>query len=170
MTVARYSQPFQGVDVGDIAAPAGVDRGRIGAEVALHQVRAGCRGRVGDRGGTPPARAPAVQPCGAHQPGDAFTAVRMPGGGQLGMHLRRPVGAPRCRVHRGDLLGQGLIDALPLALLALAVLIVGGPGDLQQLAHTLDVAPAGLLRLDERIHGWTSWPTVPGPPACLVSA
>jgi hypothetical protein len=98
------------------------------------------------------ARALAAHAVAAHQPGDALTAVPHSGLGEFGMDTRRPVGAVRRRMHRADLGGQLLVDACPGALLAAGVLVVGGPGDLQQLARALDVVLAGLLRLDERIH------------------
>ena len=50
----QVEPPFPGVDVGDVAAPAGVDPGGVGGEVAADQVRAGRGGRVGDGGFLPP--------------------------------------------------------------------------------------------------------------------
>jgi hypothetical protein len=76
--------------------------------------------------------------------------VPQTGIGEFGVDPRCSVGAVRRRVHLDDLLGELLVDALAGALLVPGV--VGGPGDLQQLARTLDAVLAGLLRLDERIH------------------
>src|SRR5919106_6585825 len=68
ITVASYSQPSQvGMEVFDVAAPAGVDRSGVDAEVATHQVRAGGGRRIGDRGPPPPARSATAQARGAHQ-------------------------------------------------------------------------------------------------------
>src|SRR5690349_13412774 len=80
------------VDVGDVAAPAGVDRGRVDGEVALDKVRADRRGRVRDGGRPPPAWALAAQTGGAHQPGHPFTAVAVSGGGEFGVDPRCAVG------------------------------------------------------------------------------
>ena len=50
-----------GPDVGDVAAPAGVELGGVGGEVAADQVRPGGGGRVGDGGLPPPLRRPAAR-------------------------------------------------------------------------------------------------------------
>jgi hypothetical protein len=51
-----------------------------------------------------------------------------------------------------DLLAQVGVGLLARGGLIGALLVVGGSGDLEQLARLLDVAVAGLLRLDERVH------------------
>src|SRR3954454_5026349 len=93
-------------------------------------------------------RSPAVR----HQPGDPFTAVSSALAGQLGVDPRCSVAAPGLLVQLVDLLAQvgvGLLaDGAPVG----ALLVVGGSGDLEQLGRLLDVAVAGLLRLDERVH------------------
>jgi hypothetical protein len=119
------------VDVGDVAAPAGIDRGRVGGEVASDQVRTHAGVGIRDGGGPPPARALTGQPSGTHQPGDAFPAVPQPGIGEVGVDPRCSVGAFRHRMHRGDALGELSIDALPHRLHAGFLLVVGGPGDLE---------------------------------------
>jgi hypothetical protein len=51
---------------------------------------------------------------------------------------------------QADVLGELFVGALTGRREAGAVGVVGGPGDLQQLARPLDVALLCLLRLDER--------------------
>jgi len=66
---------FPGHDVGDVTGVALVGA-RPRREVTLDQVPGPFRGRVGDGGGPPPLLAAALEPGGAHQPGDpAFPAA-----------------------------------------------------------------------------------------------
>src|SRR3954454_24008604 len=97
-------------------------------------------------------RSPAVR----HQPGDPLPAVSSALAGQLGVDPRCSVAAPGLLVQLVDLLAQvgvGLLaDGAPVGAPVGALLVVGGSGDLEQLARLLDVAVPGLLRLDERVH------------------
>src|SRR4029450_9222030 len=52
----QLQPPFPGREVGDVAAPAGVDRGGVDGEVAADQVSPGGGRRVRDRGPLPQAR------------------------------------------------------------------------------------------------------------------
>ena len=54
-------------------------------------------------------------------------------------------------MHRLDLGGQRGVFPLPVRRPAITCCVVGGTGDLQQLARPLDFAPLRLLRLDERV-------------------
>src|SRR6185312_13180371 len=71
---------------------------------------------------------------------------------QLSMDPRRAIAALRPLVPGRDPDDQLGILAVPVRGLPVPGGVVGGAGDLQQLARPLDVAPALLLRLDERIH------------------
>ena len=102
-----------GRDVGDVAAPAGVDRRGVGREVAADQVRPGRR-RPG-RGSWS-----AASGCGARPRSPAarisratrLRPVPMPSSAQLGVDPRGAVGALGLGVDRRDLLGQlGVGDA-----------------------------------------------------------
>src|SRR6266536_5541459 len=70
---------------------------------------------------------------------------------QLGMDPRGAVAALGTVMDGFDLLRELGVGALALRR-AGQVGIEGGAGDLQQRARSGDVAPASLLRLDERIH------------------
>jgi hypothetical protein len=61
------------------------------------------------------------------------------------------VASPRLLVHRPDPGSQPGVLHGPVRRLAAARCVVGGPGDLQQLARPLDAAPLRLLRLGERV-------------------
>src|ERR671912_1283375 len=114
-------------------------------------IRAGGRGRIGNRGALETARGAPVQPGSAHQAGHPLAAVPAPLATQLRMDPRGAVAALGRLVGVADALGQLLVCDLPRRWGAGAVGVVGGPGDLQQLARPLDVALLQLLRLDERI-------------------
>ena len=89
---------FPGVDVGDVAAPAGVDLRSV-STAKSRPIRSGgtVGGRVGHGGGAPPFRRPAAQPGGPHQPGDAFAGVPV----ALARAVRRaPAVRRRCRSTR----------------------------------------------------------------------
>ena len=123
----------------------------VGGEVAADPVRPRRGGRVGDGGLLPPLRGPAARsrrrasagrPAYGSAGGRGGAAPHAPAGRRNGPwtpHGRpgSPRRARRPRWSRGDGPGQ--------------VLVEGGTGDLQQLARPLDVAPASLLRLDERV-------------------
>jgi hypothetical protein len=98
----------------------------------------------------PLGRLPA-QPGSAHQPGDALAAVAAALPAQLGVHHRSVITSLGPLMHGPDLAGELRVVLLTPAGPG-AVGVIGGTGDLQQLARPLDVAPASLLRLDERIH------------------
>src|SRR6202035_1185813 len=73
--------------------------------------------------------------------------------GQLGGDSGRPVGAPALGEDIDDPVGQFGVGELPRRLRAVGPLVVGGPGDLEQMARLDDVALwLSLLRLDERVH------------------
>src|SRR3954468_9027901 len=93
-----------------------------------------------------------ADPRGPHQPGDPLRAVPAPGPTQFGLDARRTVTTLRVLVHGHDRLGQVRVILLPLPGAVAAMRVVGGTGDLQQLARSLDVAVLELLRLDEPIH------------------
>src|SRR6266487_1903672 len=146
----QIQPPFPGADVGDVPAPAGVEVGRVGGEVAADPIRPCCGSWVGDRRFLPALRCPAPDPCRAHQPGDALAAVPVSPAAQLGVDPRGAVAAFGLLMHGLDLAGEFRVVLVPPGR-ALQVLIKGGAGDLQQRARPLDVAPALLLRLDERV-------------------
>src|SRR5215217_1780801 len=149
----RQVQPaLPGREVGDVATPAGVDRGRIDREVTADQVRPGGRRRVRDGRALEAAWGAPVQPSSAHQAGHALAAVAVTGAAQLCVDAWCAVAALGPLVGLADVLGQLLVGALPRRRGAGAVGVIGGPGDLQQLTRTLDAALLRLLRLDERIH------------------
>jgi hypothetical protein len=69
--------------------------------------------------------------------------------GQLSAHPGRAIGAVRDLVDLGDGPGQLGVGALPGARLSFAGLVIGGFGDLEQLAGTGDPALLRLFRLEE---------------------
>jgi hypothetical protein len=71
---------------------------------------------------------------------------------QLGMDAWCAVAALERLVGLADVVGELLVGAMTRRGGVGAVGVVGGTGDLQQLARPLDVALLGLLRLDESIH------------------
>ena len=95
----------------------------------------------------------AARPCRPglpHQPGDPLAAMPPARGAQRGMDPRGAVAALGLLVHRLDLRGQlGVLRGPPRR--PARCCVEGGTGDLQQLARPLDVVPAALLRLDERV-------------------
>ena len=93
-----------------------------------------------------------MQAGGAHQPRDPLAAVAVAVTAQLRVDPRGAVAALGPLVGLADVLGELLVCDLPCRWDAGAVGVVGGAGDLQQLARPLDVALLGLLRLDERMH------------------
>src|SRR5215211_991987 len=143
---------FPGRDIGDVATPAGVDRGGVDGKVAADQVRAGGGCRIGDGRALEPARGAATQPGGAHQACHTLAAMAVPATTQLGVDAWSAVAALGGLVGLADVLGELLIGAVAGRDGAGAVGIVGGTGDLQQLARALEGALLGSLRLDERIH------------------
>src|SRR5215216_4552482 len=138
-------------NVGDVATPAGVGRGGVHVEVAADQVRAGGRCRIRDGRALEAAWAPSAQPASAHQPGHTLAAVPVAAAAPVGVNAWGAVAALGRLVGRSDVLGELLVDALAGCDVGGAVGVVGGPGDLQQLARTLDGALLGSLRLDEPI-------------------
>jgi hypothetical protein len=134
--------------IGDVTGIAAV-RARPRREVTLDQVPGPPGGRVGDRRGAPPLPAAALEPGGAHQPGDP----PLPAGDVLAaqglVHPRRPVGALRLAVNLRDLRGQHGIGRSPRGRAAGPALVVGGTGDLQQAARASDAVTCSLFRLDE---------------------
>src|SRR5215216_7238139 len=90
-------------------------------------------------------------PGAAQQPSHALTAVVVPGTAQRGVDAWCAVAALGHLVRLADLLGQRGVGDLPGRWGAESLGVVGGPGDLQQLARPLDVVLLCLLRLDERI-------------------
>src|SRR5215207_3861779 len=141
-----------GREVGDVATPAGIDRGGVDGKVAADQVRAGGGCRVGDGRALEPARRAATQPGGAHQACHTFAAMAVPATTQFGVDAWGAVAALGGLVGLADVLGELLIGALAGRDGAGMVGVVGGTGDLQQLARPLEGALLCLLRLDERIH------------------
>src|SRR5512132_1006475 len=148
----RQVQPaFPGREVGDVAAPAGVDRRSVDGKVAADQVRAGGGCRVGDGGALEPARRAATQPGGAHQACHTFAAMAVPATTQFGVDAWGAIAALGGLVGLADVLGELRIGALAGRDGAAMVGLVGGTGDLQQLAGPLEGAPLCSLRLDEPI-------------------
>jgi hypothetical protein len=119
-----------GRDVGDVATPAGVDRGGVDGEVPADQVGSGGRRRVRDRGLVPAARRPAPQPGAAHQPGHPLTAVVVAGAAQRGVDAWCAIAALGHLVRLADLLGQRGVGDLPGRWGAGSLGVVGGTGDL----------------------------------------
>src|SRR5829696_8684262 len=148
----QLQPPFPGWNVGDVATPAGVDRSGVDGEVTADQVCPGGGRRIGDRGPLPPARPAPAQARSAHQPGHPLSGVPAPLATQLRMDPRGAIAALGRLVCLADVLGELVVDLLPDRRPVGAVGVVGGTGDLQQLARPLDVALLRLLRLDERIH------------------
>jgi hypothetical protein len=103
---------FPGREVGDVATPAGVDRGSIDAEVATHQVGPDGGRRIGDRGLLPPARSATTQAGGAHQPGHPLSPLPVAATAKLGMDAWCAVAALGCLVGLADVLGELLVGAL----------------------------------------------------------
>jgi hypothetical protein len=79
-----------GREVGDVATPAGVDRGGIHAEVAADQVGPGGGHRIGNRGLLPAARGASAQTGGAHQPGHALSGVPVAAAAKLSVDAWAP--------------------------------------------------------------------------------
>ena len=103
MTVARNSHPSQVREVGDVAAPAGVQLGGVRGEVAADRsARAAAAGSAMVVFFQRRAARPG-QPGLAHQPGDPLAAVPVPQAAQLGVHPRGAVAAPGFLVHGPDL-------------------------------------------------------------------
>ena len=95
-----------------------------------------------------------VRPCSpgsAHQAGHTLAAMPAPLAAQLRVDARSAVAALGRLVCLADVLGELLVDLLPDRRPVGAVGVVGGTGDLQQLARPLDAALLCPLRLDERI-------------------
>ena len=128
-----------------------VDPGGVGAEVPADRIGPGGGRRVGDRGLLPPPRRPPGQAGLPHQPGDPLAGMPAPLAAQLGVDPRRPVPALGPLVPGPDVRGQPGVLAVPVRGLPAAGGVVGGTGDLQQLARPLDVALLRFLRLDERV-------------------
>src|SRR5215213_4845220 len=147
----QIQPPFPGREVGDVATPAGIDRGGVDGKVAADQVRAGGGCRVGDGRALEPARRAATQPGGAHQACHTFAAMAVPATTQFGVDAWGAVAALGGLVGLTDVLGELLIGALAGRDGAGMVGVVGGTGDLQQLARPLEGALLCSLRLDERI-------------------
>src|SRR6185437_13706391 len=143
--------PLPGRDVGDVPAPPLVDPGGVRGEVPADRIGAGRGRRIGDRGLLPPPRRPPGQPGLAHQPGDALAGVPVPLAAQLGMDPRGAVPAPGPLVLSCDPGRELRVGAVPARRLLAAGGVVGGTGDLQQLARPLDVTLLRFLRLDERV-------------------
>ncbi len=131
-----------GGEVGDVAAPPGVDLGRVGGEVPADRIGPGCGGRIGDGGLLPPLGCPAAQAGLAHQPGDPLAGMPAPLAAQPGMNPRRAVTALGSLVPGRDPRREPGILAVPVRGLPSACGVAGGTGDLQQLARPLDVTPA----------------------------
>src|SRR5512133_2019146 len=148
----QIQPPFPGREVGDVATPAGIDRGGVDGKVAADQVRAGGGCRVGGGRALEPARRAATQPGGAHQACHTFAAMAVPATTQFGVDAWGAVAALGGLVGLADVLGELLIGALAGRDGAGMVGVVGGTGDLQQLARPLEGALLCSLRLDERIH------------------
>src|SRR5215207_4753076 len=110
----------------------------------------GCR--VGDGRALEPARRAATQPGGPHQACHTFAAMAVPATTQFGVDAWGAVAALGGLVGLADVLGELLIGALAGRDGAGMVGVVGGTGDLQQLAHPLEGALLCSLHLDERIH------------------
>src|SRR5829696_1949842 len=70
---------------------------------------------------------------------------------QLSVDAWSPIAALGCLVSLADVLGELVVGELAGRREGGAVGVIGGTGDLQQLARPLDVALLCLLRLDERI-------------------
>src|SRR5207247_808758 len=85
-------------------------------------------------------------------PGDPLAAVPAAAAPQLRVHPRGAVTAFGLLVQAPDLAGEVRV-VLATPGWALQMLAEGGTGDLEQLARPPDVAPARLLRLDERVDG-----------------
>src|SRR5829696_4236005 len=94
---------------------------------------------------------PSAQPGSAHQPGHTLAAVPVAAAAQVGVNAWGAVAALGRLVGRSDVLGELLVDAVAGCDVGGAVGVVGGTGDLQQLARALEGALLGSLRLDERI-------------------
>src|SRR5205823_4962304 len=88
-----------------------------------------------------------VQPGSAHQAGHTLAPVPAPLAAQLRVDARGAVAALGRLVGLADALGELLVGELTRRRDASAVGVVGGPGDLQQLARPLDGALLRLLRL-----------------------
>src|SRR6185312_1618676 len=80
-----------------------------------------------------------------------FAGVPVPLAAQLGMDPRGAVPAPGPLVLSCDPGRELRVGAVPARRLPAAGCVVGGPGDLQQLARPLDVTLLRFLRLDERV-------------------
>src|SRR5215207_5082324 len=141
-----------GREVGDVATPAGIDRGGVDGNVAADQVRAGGGCRVGDGRALEPARRAATQPGGPHQACHTFAAMAVPATTQFGVDAWGAVAALGGLVGLADVLGELLIGALAGRDGAGMVGVVGGTGDLQQLARPLEGALLCSLRLEEPMH------------------
>src|SRR5215211_3954724 len=80
------------------------------------------------------------QPGPAHQPGHALTAVVVPGATQFGVDAWCAVAALGCLVGSADVFGELVVGELACRRDGGAVVgVVGGTGDLQQLARRLRV-------------------------------
>ena len=90
----QVEPPFPGVDVGDVAAPAGVDRGGVGGEVPPDQIRAGARRPGRGSWWSPPARAPAAP---GRRRASAGRSVYGRAGGPRRRVRRAPAARRRCR-------------------------------------------------------------------------
>src|SRR5512132_1526171 len=147
----QLQPPFPARDIGDVATPAGIDRGGVDGNVAADQVRAGSGCRVGDGRALEPTRRAATQPGGTHQPCHTFAAMAVPATTQFGVDAWGAIAALGGLVGLADVLGELRIGALAGRDGAAMVGLAGGTGDLQQLAGPLEGAPLCSLRLDEPI-------------------
>jgi len=140
-----------GRDVGDVADIAPVHLGAW-PEVALNQVTGRRGAGIGDSGRAPALLAPALEAGPAHEPGH----LALPAG-HVAMEelLVNPGGAIGTRglvVDGPDLLEQlGVGDVSP-GRGAVAAVIEGGTGDLEQPTRLGDVVTCDFLRLDEGVH------------------
>jgi hypothetical protein len=123
---------FPGRDVGDVATPAGVDRGGVDGKVAADQVCPGASRRIGDRGPLPPARSATAQARGPHQPGHPLSGVPIAAATQFGVDAWGAVAALGRLVGLADQFGELLVGELAGREGASTMGVVGGPGDLQQ--------------------------------------
>src|SRR5207244_3432498 len=119
--------------------------GPAGAEVALDQVRRPGRDVGGDGGAAPAAPHPAGQPHLAHQALGRAASHGHALAVELAPHLAGPVDAVVGLVHAGDVGLQLVVaDATPAGP-ALLGRVVGGGGDLEDLADRLDPVHLAVL-------------------------
>ena len=143
--------PLPGGDVGDVADIAAIDVSP-GAKGALNEVESRLGSRVGDGGLAPPLLAAAFEAHLAHEPAHPAFPAAHTALSQLFVDPRGPIGALGLGVDLLDLIGQFGVGDVPGRGDVLAALVIGGPGDLEQVTSVLHAVACGFLRLDERIH------------------